>query len=87
MDDREDAGRLGGNQQEEQREIGKVAPILFTTREAAAFCMISESNWYKLNRNGYVPKAVRIGTMYRWRKSDLMDWVAAGCPKNWNDRG
>ncbi len=80
MDNDETGEALGGNQGEERR----IVPILYTTREAAAFCMISESNWYKLNRNGYVPKPIRIGTMYRWRKSDLVDWVAAGCPKGWN---
>lgn len=74
---------MGGNQEDETGKGGRNAPILYTAREAAAFCMISESNWYKLNRQGNVPKPVRIGTMYRWRKSDLVDWVAAGCPRDW----
>lgn len=77
---------VGGNQDGGERKPEKIVPILYTTREAAAFCMISESNWYKLNRNGHVPKPVRIGTMYRWRKSDLVEWVAAGCPRDWNGR-
>lgn len=62
----------------------KALPILFTTKEAAAFCMISESSFYKLNKKRMVPKPLRIGTMYRWRKNDLVSWVEAGCPKNWN---
>lgn len=86
MKNHENNGDAGGNPGEEQRKSEMIVPILYTTREAAAFCMISESNWYKLNRNGYVPKPIRIGTMYRWRKSDLVDWVAAGCPKNWNSQ-
>ena len=81
MDNDEVDETAGGNQGKGKR----IAPILYTTKEAAAFCMISESNWYKLNRKGYIPKPVRIGTMYRWRKNDLVDWVAAGCPKDWNN--
>ena len=77
---------IGGEQDGGERKAEKIVPILYTTREAAAFCMISDSNWYKLNRNGHVPKPVRIGTMYRWRKSDLVEWVAAGCPRDWNGR-
>ncbi len=85
MDEHENGDFPGGNREGEVRQGGKPAPILYTTKEAAAFCMISESNWYKLNRNGHVPKPIRIGTMYRWRKSDLVAWVAAGCPRDWNE--
>lgn len=59
-------------------------PILLTAKEASALCMMSESYFYRLNRNGQVPKPVRAGSVQRWRRSDLARWVAAGCPKNWN---
>lgn len=74
-------GAADDNREGNGRKAEKIVPILYTAREAAAFCMISESNWYKLNRKGYIPRPVRIGTMYRWRKNDLVDWVAAGCPR------
>jgi predicted DNA-binding transcriptional regulator AlpA len=59
-------------------------PILLKAKEAAALCMMSDSYFYRLNRNGLVPKPVRAGNARRWRRSDLAKWVAAGCPKNWN---
>ena len=68
------------------RQNADNVPILLNAREAAALCTMSESYFYRLNRKGLVPKPVRAGNMRRWRRSDLARWVAAGCPKDWNQR-
>lgn len=78
----ESCGGQGGG----KRGDADDAPILLTAKEAAAFCMLSESYFYKLHRKGHVPKSLRIGTMHRWRKRDLVDWVAAGCPQDWSEQ-
>ncbi len=62
-------------------------PILLTAKEAAALCMMSDSYFYRLTRKGLAPEPVRAGNVRRWRRSDLAQWVAEGCPKNGNKRG
>ena len=69
----------------DRHSAGKM-PMLLNAREAATLCAMSESYFYRLNRKGLVPKPVRAGNMRRWRRSDLARWVAAGCPKDWNQR-
>ncbi len=79
----EDNAGSGERQDSARRDDGQDNGFL-TIKEASAYCKISESNFYKLNRKGLVPKPVKIGTILRWRKSDLVAWVAAGCPRDWN---
>jgi len=62
------------------------APMLLNVKEAAALCTVSESYFYKLHQKGFVPKAVCAGNVKRWRRSDLVAWVEAGCPKDWNQQ-
>ncbi len=57
------------------------APLLITAKECAAMVGIGQSNWYKQWSLGRVPEPVqRIGRLVRWRRQDIVDWVAAGCP-------
>jgi len=73
-----------GDQERGNRRNVEDIPILLTAREAAALCRMSDSYFYRLNRKGMVPGPVRAGNARRWRRSDLVKWVAAGCPKNEN---
>jgi predicted DNA-binding transcriptional regulator AlpA len=53
---------------------------LVDAKEAARLCRISESMLYKLNAAGRMPKPVRLGSLLRWRRRDLLEWIDAGCP-------
>ena len=57
-----------------------VAPLLLTAEQARTLCSLSKSAWYKALANGKIPSAVRIGGALRWRRDELLDWIAAGCP-------
>ena len=35
---------------------------------------------YRLADAGRMPNAVKLGTLARWRRSELEDWIRAGCP-------
>jgi excisionase family DNA binding protein len=53
---------------------------LVDAKEAAGLCRISESMLYKLNAEGRMPAPVRIGSLMRWRRREILDWIDSGCP-------
>ena len=50
-------------------------------KEAARLCGIGVSTFDRYRQLGWVPQAVVLGNILRWRLSDLEDWIAAGCPR------
>lgn len=34
----------------------------------------------RLSRSGRMPAPVKIGRLARWRRDELADWLAEGCP-------
>lgn len=55
-------------------------PELLTTEQAHGFCGMSKSAWYKAQSSGKIPPPVRIGTVVRWRREELRDWIRESCP-------
>ena len=55
--------------------------MMVTTGEIAKAINVSESTIDCLDRDKYLPEAVKIGKrIKRWRVMDIIDWVAWGCP-------
>ena len=54
---------------------------LLTTREAAALCGLGERTFWRHSHSGAAPAPVRIGGSARYRRSDLLGWIRAGCPR------
>lgn len=46
----------------------------------AALLSCSCRHVWRLRDCGKIPKALRLGALVRWRKSDIDSWIAAGCP-------
>lgn len=57
-----------------------VEAALVDADAAAAMCGIHRATWYKAVSNGKAPASVRIGGVVRWRRTELEEWIAAGCP-------
>lgn len=53
---------------------------LLDARESAALCGMSRAAWYKQLSAGKVPRPVKIGSLSRWRRDELIRWIDAGCP-------
>ena len=53
--------------------------LLIDAKEAAWMCGVSLSTWYNLVAAGKTPAPVRLGCSVKWRKGELMGWIAAGC--------
>jgi len=55
-------------------------PALLDVQAVAALLVCSARHVYRLSDAGRMPAPVRLGALARWRRSELIDWLAAGCP-------
>jgi len=56
-------------------------PLLLTAGEVAWLLKVSERSVWRLRSAGYLPKEVNVLGSVRWRRTDIENWVVAGCPK------
>lgn len=69
-----------------------IVPELLTTKQAAEFLSIGERTLWRWSRSGICPAPVKIGIgtrpAVRFRRSDLTEWLDAGCPRvDANEKG
>jgi excisionase family DNA binding protein len=60
----------------------QAAPVLLDVRAVAHLLGCSSRHVYRLADSGRMPPPVRVGALVRWRRTDLDNWLAAGCPMN-----
>ena len=53
---------------------------------AAEYLDCSTQHVRRLADSGKMPRPVRVGSLLRWRRTDIENWIAAGCP-SCRDRG
>ena len=59
-----------------------IVPELLTAKEAARLCNIGERSLWRWSRSGIAPAPIKIGgTAVRYRRDELLAWIAAGCPR------
>ena len=56
------------------------AELLDVRAVAALLGGCSTRHVYRLADAGRMPRPVKIGTLTRWRRDELADWIASGCP-------
>ena len=54
---------------------------LLNCRQVAQLLGLSVRSVYRLRDGQKMPRPVRVGTLLRWRESDLRQWLDAGCPR------
>ncbi len=55
-------------------------PPLMTVFEVARVLRISTRSVWRLVTSSKLVEPIRIGGSIRWRRADLQDWIARGCP-------
>lgn len=54
---------------------------LLTAAEAAEVAGVAKRSWWRYVSSGRAPAPVRLGGAVRWRRSELAEWITAGCPR------
>lgn len=54
---------------------------LLTASESAEMAGVAKRSWWRYVSSGRAPAPVRLGGAVRWRRSELAEWIAAGCPR------
>lgn len=54
---------------------------LLTTAEVAKLVNAGERSVWRWSRSGAMPAPVRIGASVRYRRSEILAWLAEGCPR------
>lgn len=63
------------------------AAVVLDVDTVAAMLDCSPQHIRRLADAGRMPRPLRIGSLMRWRRTDLADWLDAGCPSCRQDRG
>ena len=64
--------------------VSTIVPELLTLPEAATLLSVGSRTFHRWAAQGRAPRGLKItpgrrGAM-RWRRSDIMHWIADGCP-------
>ncbi len=54
--------------------------VLIDVRAVAALLGCSPRHVYRLCDAGKMPQSLKLGKLVRWRRADIEEWVADGCP-------
>jgi predicted DNA-binding transcriptional regulator AlpA len=60
--------------------VTNIEPVLLSAAVAAKMLGVSRSFFYGLHAAGKVPLPIHLGRRTLWRRAELVDWTAAGCP-------
>jgi predicted DNA-binding transcriptional regulator AlpA len=55
-------------------------PLLLDVKGVADLLGCEKGHIWKLRSTGRIPPPVRLGRLTKWRASEIVAWVAAGCP-------
>ena len=53
---------------------------LLTVADVAELAQVSTRQVWRLRDAGKLPTPIRVGSQIRWRRSDILEWIADGCP-------
>ena len=76
MPDRTSYGRPATSRTGERYAGG----VLLDIRAVATLLNCSVRHIHRLRDGGRMPQPVKLGSLSRWRRSELEAWIADGCP-------
>ncbi len=60
---------------------------LLDVRAVATLLDCSPRHVYRLADAGKMPRPIKLGSLIRWRRQSIDEWLAAGCPSCRQERG
>lgn len=58
-----------------------VAAELLDVGAVAAMLGCSKRTVYRLSDGNRMPRPLKLGQLVRWRRADVLAWIAEGCPQ------
>ena len=56
-------------------------PAMLTVHDVARILGCSARTVYRLTDSGRVPRPVKLGSLVRWPRETIEQWIAQGCPR------
>lgn len=60
---------------------GAAKPLLISVNELAQMLGVSTRTTWRHNSSGRIPSPIPVGGLMRWRRQEIEDWIAEGCPE------
>jgi predicted DNA-binding transcriptional regulator AlpA len=54
--------------------------LMLTSRDVARLMQCSDKHVTNLRKQGRMPPCIKLGTLVRWPRKIIEDWIAEGCP-------
>ena len=58
-----------------------IVPELLTPAQTARLLSIGQRTLWRHSRSGAAPAPRKIGGAVRYSRSEILEWIAAGCPR------
>ncbi|MCA9251801.1 MAG: helix-turn-helix domain-containing protein [Phycisphaerales bacterium] len=58
----------------------ETTPEMLEVKNVAALLGCSPRHVNRMSRTGRIPRPLKLGTLVRWRRSELLAWIDDGCP-------
>lgn len=62
------------------RESATVESTLLDVQQVAGLLRCSARHVYRLSDSARMPRPVKLGALVRWRRTEIENWIADGCP-------
>ena len=63
------------------RKQGEEGCLLLDIRDLSLLLGASDRTLWRLLKNHQLPEPIKLGGSTRWRRTDIDNWIAAGCPE------
>lgn len=60
-------------------------PVLLTKKDLAFQLRVSDNHIDALERTNRLPPSIKMGSGKRWKSTEILDWIEAGCPRRSED--
>jgi excisionase family DNA binding protein len=60
----------------------RAAAELLDVKAVATMLGCSVRHVYRLSDSGQMPRPVRLGSLVRWSKRSISEWIGWGCPRS-----
>ena len=57
-----------------------VSAVMLTIDDVATLLQCSSRQVYRLSNSERMPRPVRLGSLVRWNRQVLEEWISLGCP-------